>query len=439
MFPPTPLPPAPPADAFVAKFDTVSGVLRYSTFLGGGCFDEGIGIAIDADGNAYVAGATNSLDFPNTAGALSSGGSAFVAKLSPRGDALRYSTYLGGSSGAFAIAVDAKGAAYVTGDSSGFDRERYRPNAFFTSSPLPGIPVRRLRRLPGRGRLVAKVDPTGAALEYVRYLGGTWGTGTSIALDPSGAAWVAGRLYANVSTEPFPTLHPFQARTGGGFVSRLGPDGSLLFSSLLESAQRLSLDSSGNVFLAGSSGSAALLLRIDGAVSGAVTIEEPARLAPDSYSRPSGGVAPGQIVAIAGSGLGPTAEVVAAFDASGVLPTTLAGTSVTVGDLPARLLAVRADRILCVVPFAVPLTQLATVVQARSAAGTSNSIVFPVSPSSIQILSAVNFDGSVNSRERPAAPGSIVTSTESDSGKPIRPRRTAASTGPPPPPLPLES
>jgi Beta-propeller repeat len=98
----------------------------YSTYLGGGNgIDNGQGIAVDATGAAYVTGNTASTNFPTTAGAFQTahGGGfydAFVTKLNPAGSGLVYSTYLGGSGDEYgqAIAVDAAGAAYVTGNTS---------------------------------------------------------------------------------------------------------------------------------------------------------------------------------------------------------------------------------------------------------------------------------------------------------------------------------
>jgi hypothetical protein len=113
-------------NAFVSKLNASGSALVYSTYLGGsgGVMepgDSGLGIAVDASGNAYVTGWTSSTNFP-TANALQvtyGGGSydAFVSKFNASGSALVYSTYLGGSSddGAQGIAVDSSGNAYVTG------------------------------------------------------------------------------------------------------------------------------------------------------------------------------------------------------------------------------------------------------------------------------------------------------------------------------------
>src|SRR5437867_10097 len=86
-------------DAFVTKLNPTGSVLLYSTYLGGSDFDTGVGIAVDASGNAYVTGRTFSTNFPTTAGSfqttLGGGGDVFVTKLNPTGSALVYSTYLG--------------------------------------------------------------------------------------------------------------------------------------------------------------------------------------------------------------------------------------------------------------------------------------------------------------------------------------------------------
>jgi len=120
--------------AFVTKVNATESALSYSTYLGGNFAEGSSGIAVDSAGNAYVTGVTNSANFPTTPGAIQrkcNGGSycakygdAFVTKFNPKGSALAYSTYLGGSSydQARGIAVDSAGNSYVTGatDSSNF-------------------------------------------------------------------------------------------------------------------------------------------------------------------------------------------------------------------------------------------------------------------------------------------------------------------------------
>src|SRR5438094_386668 len=143
----------------------IDPVLSYSTYLGGGADDRGRAIAVDADGNAYLTGRTFSPDFPTTAGAFQTTpptvSSGFVTKLNPAGSvSLIYSTYL--PAGGSGIAVDASGNVYVTGG-TGIDFPT-TAGAFQTTY--------------GGGiddGFVAKLDPTGSALVYSTYLGGSGG------------------------------------------------------------------------------------------------------------------------------------------------------------------------------------------------------------------------------------------------------------------------
>jgi Beta-propeller repeat len=114
-------------DAFVAKLDRSGSALHYSTYLGGSGLDEGIGIAVDARGNAYVTGRTNATDFPilNPVQPTPPPSSlnAFLSKLKPDGSGFVYSTHLGGTTTDLGegIAVDIRGNAYVVGSTSSAD------------------------------------------------------------------------------------------------------------------------------------------------------------------------------------------------------------------------------------------------------------------------------------------------------------------------------
>src|SRR5207244_1840388 len=156
----------------VAAYDrsqplVIDPVLSYATYLGGSRNDTAYGIAVDASGNAYVAGITDSTDFPTTAGAFQptfggGSGDAFVTKLAPTGSALAYSTYVGGSAldRARGIAVDALGNAYVTGLTVSTDFPT-TAGAFQTGCPGPSC---------GAG-FVTKLNPPGTTLVYSTYLG----------------------------------------------------------------------------------------------------------------------------------------------------------------------------------------------------------------------------------------------------------------------------
>jgi hypothetical protein len=209
------------ADAYVTKLDPTGTGLVYSTYLGGLYADSAVAIAIDPSGNAYVAGATGSLDFPTTAGAFQTtcGGAldAFVAKLGPDGSQLLYSTYLGGSrtEGLAAIAVDGTGRAYVGGDT------------FSANFPTQGA----LQPFQGATTdgFVARFSPGGSALEYSTFLGGSDSDGVEgIDVDSSSNAYVAGETR---STDFPVTSKPFQRANRGewdAFATKLNPDGTAL-------------------------------------------------------------------------------------------------------------------------------------------------------------------------------------------------------------------
>jgi len=240
---------------------TIDPILSYSTYLGGSDLDIGNGIAVDSSGNAYVAGATGSTDFPITAGGLQTtyGGGyndVFVAKLNASGTSLVYSTYLGGNGndgneGVNVIALDSSGDAYLTGhtESTNFPTT---PGAFQTT--IGAFP----------SAFVAKLNASGNALVYSTYLGGAAGeysTGTagrSIALDAAGNAYVT----IDTSSPTMPTTAgAFQPTYGGGsnnaYLAKLNPSGTaLVYATYLggntfDATGGMAVDSSGNVYVTG--------------------------------------------------------------------------------------------------------------------------------------------------------------------------------------------
>jgi hypothetical protein len=110
-------------DVFVTKLHASGSGLVYSTFIGGSNNEEGHGIAVDGSSNAYVTGRTYSTDYDVTPGAFQTMGGGtysdvFVTKLNASGNALLYSTYIGGTAEdrGYGIAIDSSGNAYVTGE-----------------------------------------------------------------------------------------------------------------------------------------------------------------------------------------------------------------------------------------------------------------------------------------------------------------------------------
>jgi hypothetical protein len=241
-------------DAFVAKLNPAGNTLLYSTYLGGGANDSGNGIAVDASGNAYVAGYTYSLNFPTLSAYQSSlrgMENAFVAKLNSSGK-LVYSTYLGGngSDNATSIAIDGAGDAFITGGT--------------TSTNFPTAAALQAASGGNQDAFVTKLNPSGNGLVYSTYLGGSGGVvgspelGTGIAVDASGAAYVTG---ATGSTNfPVTAGVPQSAYLGGGsdaFVAKLNPAGSaLVYSTYLggssvDYASAIAVDFTGSAYVAG--------------------------------------------------------------------------------------------------------------------------------------------------------------------------------------------
>ena len=211
---------------------------------------------IDTDGAVYVTGTTfsRSRDFPVTPNAIQTfwrgvgrrtnlGGDAFLAKLSPDGTELIYSTYLGGSLGDIAedIAVTAEGSAYITGSTES-------PDFPVTSMSLqPLHPAE-----PGRSSaFVTKIAPDGSSLIYSTFLGGSFQEyGTSIAVDREGNALVAGTRFS----EDFPLTQGTLRLGSEGFLAKLDPEGSRLLYAADVGGSRTSLavDGEGNTYLVGS-------------------------------------------------------------------------------------------------------------------------------------------------------------------------------------------
>lgn len=192
-------------DAFVAKLNAEGNALIYSTYLGGFANDDGFGIAVDQEGNAYVTGGTRSDDFPITENAFQPviGGAldTFVAKLDSAGTGLIYSTYLGGSfvDRGNSIAVDQLGNAYVTG---------------WTESPdFPTANAFQPDKGGGRDAFVMKLNGEGSAVVYSTFLGGdSSDIGIGIAVDSAGNAYVTGETRSS----DFPTVNALQESLGGG-------------------------------------------------------------------------------------------------------------------------------------------------------------------------------------------------------------------------------
>jgi len=222
-----------PRNIFVTKFDSAGTALLYSTYFGGSGNDYANGIAVDKFGEAYIAGATTSTNFPVKNAFQAKNNSkyaqenAFVAKLSVNGADLVFSTYFGGSGtdsccfgdGANAIALDNDGNPYVSGATASIDFPL--KNAFQTeNNSYPD----------NSNAFAAKFCAGTGALLYSTYLGGSNGdSGTAIAVDSKGSAYITG----TTGSRDFPLKNPFQGTLNGfkityAFVTKLAPAGNAL-------------------------------------------------------------------------------------------------------------------------------------------------------------------------------------------------------------------
>jgi hypothetical protein len=237
-------------DAFVTKFNADGSALVYSTYLGGTKEDDGVGIAVDSEGSAYVTGQTLSTDFPavNAIQPTFGGGvyDGFVAKINAAGSALVYSTYLGGSgndSGG-GIAVDSAGNAYISGGTSSTN--------FPTKNPL--------QPTYGGGladAFVTKINADGSAVVYSTYLGGNdVDQAYGIAVDSAGNAYVTGLT----GSKNFPTKNAIQPTYSGStdvFVTEINAAGSaLVYSTFLGGSANdfgygIAADAAGNAYVTG--------------------------------------------------------------------------------------------------------------------------------------------------------------------------------------------
>ena len=227
--------------------------------LSGSAVDEANGVAVDAQGNAYVAGTTFSSDFPATLGAhdVQHNGArdVFVTKLAPNGMDVVYSTYVGGAADdeGKGIAVDSQGAAYVAGSTS--------------SGDFPATAGAQDTTYNGAGDAFAlRLDPSGSNLAYSTFLGGAQADRASaIALDSSSKAYVTGQTDSagfpatpgafdpTYTSQPSETTFPV---AGDAFAAALDSGGDLAYSTFLGGGHHdfgagIALDSDGNAYVTG--------------------------------------------------------------------------------------------------------------------------------------------------------------------------------------------
>ena len=251
-------------DAFVAKLNPEGTSLLFATYLGGANRDAAAGVAVGSDGSVFVAGVTESDNFPKSTPAAQEtyGGGpsdAFVTRLNPAGSSVTWSTFIGGdqTDAARSVAVSSAGEAFVTGstNSVGFPTA----NAFQQAAP----------RDDDVDAFVTKVAPDGTSFAFSTRLGGSSDDrGLDIAVDATGNAYVTG----DTRSPGFPTARPLQPGAGGSangvagsfadaFVTKFGPAGNnLVYSTFLggsdtDQGTAIAVDREGAVYVTGTTNS----------------------------------------------------------------------------------------------------------------------------------------------------------------------------------------
>jgi hypothetical protein len=262
-------------EIFVSKLSADGTQLLYSTYLGGGSFavNDGLAIAVDSAGQAYVGGNTAALDFPTTAGGFqrNAGGcpnidgtycDGFLTELNASGTGLVYSTFVGGTDQdrVQGVALDTSGNVYITGQTVSTDFPT-TPGAYLTSIP-PTLHSHTFA-------FIEKIDPRqsgSASLVYSTFVGGIQVDATSIAVDATGNAYIVGQVF---DASAYPTtpgaFQTVAGTTGTAFVTKMNPTGSaLVYSTFLggiaasqsgqiseTAATAVAVDAAGNAYVTG--------------------------------------------------------------------------------------------------------------------------------------------------------------------------------------------
>ncbi len=201
----------------------IDPAVSYSTYIGGSRVENATSTAVDSSSNLYVAGWTESVNFPTASAIRGFGGfvDAFVMKMNSLGTGLMYATFLGGSGDdrAYGIDIDPSGNAYVVG----YTTSANFPIASAVQSAIGGA----------RDAFVVKLNAAGSAIVYSTYLGGSGNDiANGVSVDPYGQPYVAGET----DSINFPTHFPFQASKSGlrdAFTFKLNMSGALSFSTYI--------------------------------------------------------------------------------------------------------------------------------------------------------------------------------------------------------------
>jgi hypothetical protein len=238
----------PDGDGFVVRINPDGSELQFASYIGGSNSDGANGVALTADGNIVVAGATTSSDFPGTDAfqSVSNGKrDGFVAILDPSAGQIVAATYLGGEEddSIYDVATSQTGVIFVAGETTSTD--------FPTQTPLQPV-------LAGHfDAFIAAFTADAGSLYYSTYLGGSGDdVGRSVVHDPLGSTYIAGDTFSN----DFPVINAIQSDLQGlqdAFIAKVNIDASAwnyvtyLGGDKYEVAYDIALDSTGNLYVAG--------------------------------------------------------------------------------------------------------------------------------------------------------------------------------------------
>jgi uncharacterized protein (TIGR03437 family) len=397
-------------NAYVIKLNPATQQMIYATFLDNSSANSpaviaaGSAIAADADGSVYIAGSTNDGGFPTTSGAVQNqctcagitGAGAFSLKLAPDGSRPVYSTFLPGGDTPTNVAIGANGSAQLTiATASSSSNGRVIPSAITT----------------------LQLTPTGNGISNF--------TSTSLGslINPQSSAFFAAvpdGANILVTGQAAPADLPVSEgalANGANFAAVIrASDGTLLYATRLPSGAAglgVAPDGAGGFILAGISQWTRLIPAAE---------PQPAIFGLSNVAAPvvSPGVAPGELVSIYGTGLGPEQGVSAAYDSSGRIPTNLAGTEVYFNGVRAPILYAASGQLNIVAPFELSADTVNVTVKINGvSSNTANLPQTPADPRIFQVLDptslnygfaiAVNQDGALNSQQNPAQRGSVVT------------------------------
>ncbi len=352
------------------------------------------GIAVDAAGNAYVAGNTANPNLPVSSPSVPArtNGDAYIAKVNAGGAGFGYLAYIPGSTSVSGIAVNAAGNAYISG------YNQTAPNESFPTTPGSLQPTLNGEFSDG---FLAELNPAGSGFVWATYLpGGCGAWPLSIAVDAGGNVWSTGNGADGCTV---PNANGWS--NGPEFLMGVDVTGAkLVYSALYPSgtvAEAVAVDPSGVVHVGGSGGFVS-----------AVSAGTPPTTEIFGFQNAFGGsltaqISPGELIAIYGPAIGP-APAVAAVPANGFYPTALGGVEVAINGVNVPLLYVSANQINAVAPMELASNAAATV-QVMNGTGSASYPVWVVPAAPVANPVVLNQDGTVNSQANPAHGGSIVT------------------------------